>query len=173
MRTSPKTTDAVDMRVRLGGLELRSPVLSASGTFASGREYADFIDLERLGALVTKGVSLEPWAGNDAPRIAETPSGMLNSIGLQNPGVDAFIERDLAWLANVNVPVVVNVSGHSCRRVRPRDRATRRRGARRRVRGEYLVPECRCRRYGVRHRLPVGREGHEWSAGARRPNRSS
>ena len=104
---------SVDMRVRIGALELRNPVLTASGTFASGREYADFVDLARIGAVVTKGVSLEPWAGNASPRIAETPSGMLNSIGLQNPGVEAFCSGDLAWLATQDVPVIVNVSGHS------------------------------------------------------------
>ncbi len=104
---------SVDTRVRIGSLELRTPVLTASGTFASGREYADYLDLGRLGALVTKGVSLEPWEGNASPRIAETASGMLNSIGLENPGVDAFIARDLAWLASVDVPVIVNVTGHS------------------------------------------------------------
>jgi dihydroorotate dehydrogenase (NAD+) catalytic subunit len=106
---------SADMRVRLGSLELRNPVLTASGTFASGREFADFIDLSRLGAIVTKGVSSEPWAGNPSPRIAETASGMLNSIGLQNPGVEAFAEKDLVWLAEnvANTPVVVNVSGHT------------------------------------------------------------
>jgi len=103
----------VDLRVELAGLELRNPVVTASGTFASGREYADFIDLSRLGAVVTKGVSVEPWAGNDSPRIAETASGMLNSIGLQNPGLDAFVAKDLAWLAGQDVPVIVNISGHS------------------------------------------------------------
>lgn len=101
------------MRVRLGGLELRNPVMTASGTFAAGREYADFVDLSRLGAVVTKGVSLEPWEGNPSPRIAETASGMLNSIGLQNPGVEAFCAHDLAWLGSQDVRVVVNVSGHS------------------------------------------------------------
>lgn len=104
---------SVDMRVRIGSMELRNPVMTASGTFGSGKEYAEFIDLARLGAVVTKGVSLEPWAGNESPRIAETPSGMLNSIGLQNPGVEAFCANDLAWLAGRDVPVVVNVSGHS------------------------------------------------------------
>jgi len=104
---------APDMRVAIGALELRNPVMTASGTFASGREYADFVDLERLGAVVTKGVSLDPWQGNASPRIAETPAGMLNSIGLQNPGVEAFISRDLEWLAGIDVPVIVNVSGHS------------------------------------------------------------
>ena len=103
----------VDMRVRLGSLELRNPILTASGTFASGREYADFVELDRLGAVVTKGVSPVPWAGNASPRIAETTGGMLNSIGLQNPGVEAFCARDLAWLATKDVPVIVNVSGHS------------------------------------------------------------
>jgi dihydroorotate dehydrogenase (NAD+) catalytic subunit len=103
----------VDLRVDLAGLALRNPVLTASGTFGSGREYADFLDLSRLGAIVTKGVSPEPWPGNDSPRIAETASGMLNSIGLQNPGVEAFCAGDLAWLATQDVPVIVNVSGHS------------------------------------------------------------
>ncbi|MDR2715415.1 MAG: dihydroorotate dehydrogenase [Coriobacteriaceae bacterium] len=101
------------MGVSLGGLAMKNPVTTASGTFASGREYADFIDLSALGALTTKGVSLHAWAGNATPRIAETPSGMLNSIGLQNPGVQAFIDSDLAWLSTQGVPVIVNVSGHS------------------------------------------------------------
>ncbi len=104
---------AVDMSIDLAGLTLRNPVMTASGTFASGREYSAFVDLERLGAVVTKGVSMEPWEGNDCPRIAETASGMLNSIGLQNPGLDVFIERDLAWLAGQDVRIIVNVSGHS------------------------------------------------------------
>jgi dihydroorotate dehydrogenase (NAD+) catalytic subunit len=94
-------------------LTLRNPVMAASGTFASGREFADFVDLARLGALVTKGVSRDAWAGNESPRIAETASGMLNSIGLQNPGVEVFCEGDLEWLASRDVPVFVNVAGHS------------------------------------------------------------
>lgn len=109
----PFATQDVDLKVSLAGLELRNPVMTASGTFASGREFSDFVDLRHLGAVVTKGVSPLPWAGNESPRIAETASGMLNSIGLQNPGVEAFIERDLAWLREQDVPVVVNVSGHS------------------------------------------------------------
>jgi len=109
---SPRVT-SVDLSVDLAGLRLRNPVMTASGTFASGREYADFVDLSRLGAVVTKSVSLDAWAGNESPRVAETASGMLNSIGLQNPGVEAFCARDLAWLAERRVPVVVNVSGHS------------------------------------------------------------
>ncbi len=110
---SRQSTEHPDMRVSIGGLELRNPVMTASGTFGSGREYADFIELSRLGAIVTKGVSLEPWAGGPSPRIAETPSGMLNSIGLQNPGLDALVERDLPWLADQDVVVIVNVSGHT------------------------------------------------------------
>jgi len=102
-----------DMRVRIAGLTLRNPVMTASGTFAAGREFSDFIDLARLGAVVTKGVSTVAWAGNESPRIAETASGMLNSIGLQNPGVEVFCERDLAWLSSCDVPVIVNVSGNS------------------------------------------------------------
>lgn len=103
------------MSVDFAGLDLRNPVTTASGTFASGREFADFVDLRRLGAVTTKGVSLSAWEGNDSPRIAETPCGMLNSIGLQNPGVERFIERDLCWLAEhaSDTPVIVNVSGHS------------------------------------------------------------
>jgi len=108
----PRVT-SVDLSVEFAGVRLRNPVMTASGTFASGREYADFIDLSRLGAVVTKGISLEPWTGNESPRVAETASGMLNSIGLQNPGVEAFCARDLRWLSERAVPVVVNVSGHS------------------------------------------------------------
>ena len=103
----------VQMSVNLGGLSMKNPVTTASGTFASGREYGDFIDVGALGAVTTKGVSLHGWAGNDAPRIAETPSGMLNSIGLQNPGVKTLIERDLPWLREQNATTIVNVSGHS------------------------------------------------------------
>ena len=103
----------VNMQVNLGGLIMRNPVTVASGTFAAGREYSDFVDLSRLGAVTTKGVSLNGWEGNAPVRIAETPSGMLNSIGLQNPGVDHLIEHDIAWLSTQNVPCIVNVSGHS------------------------------------------------------------
>lgn len=104
---------AVQMSVNLGGLSMKNPVTTASGTFASGREYSDFIDVAALGAVTTKGVSLHGWAGNDAPRIAETPSGMLNSIGLQNPGVEVLIQRDFPWLHEHNATTIVNVSGHS------------------------------------------------------------
>lgn len=103
----------VNMQVSLGGLSMKNPVTTASGTFASGREYAQFFDVSRLGAITTKGLSLDGWQGNDTPRIAETPSGMLNSIGLQNPGVQAFVQKDLPWLAQQDTSVIVNVSGHS------------------------------------------------------------
>ncbi|MEG0070481.1 MAG: dihydroorotate dehydrogenase [Raoultibacter sp.] len=104
---------AANLQVNLGGLIMKNPITTASGTFAAGREYNDFFDIAQLGAVTTKGVSFAGWAGNESPRIAETPSGMLNSIGLQNPGVEAFVERDLSWLEQRNVPVIVNVSGHS------------------------------------------------------------
>lgn len=113
MRPNPGSGTDVDLTVEVAGLALRNPVMTASGTFASGREYADLVDLGRLGALVTKGVSLEPWPGNPSPRIAETASGMLNSIGLQNAGLDAFVRNDLPWLADQDVPVIVNVHGHT------------------------------------------------------------
>lgn len=104
---------APDLSVDLGGLVMKNPVTVASGTFGAGQEYADFFDVSRLGAITTKGVSSEPWAGNDAPRIAETPSGMLNSIGLQNPGVEAFCQNQVKFLEQQDTAVIVNVSGHS------------------------------------------------------------
>lgn len=104
---------SVNLAVNLGGFAMANPVTTASGTFASGREYADFVDLSALGAVTTKGVSLNGWEGNPGPRIAETPFGMLNSIGLQNPGVETLKERDLPWLADLGARVIVNVSGHS------------------------------------------------------------
>lgn len=102
-----------DTAVRIAGIDFRNPVTVASGTFGSGIEYSDFIDLNRLGAITTKGVSDKPWEGNPSPRVTETPSGMLNAIGLQNPGVDVFRDRDLKFLENYDVPVIVNVCGHS------------------------------------------------------------
>lgn len=103
----------VEMSVDLGGLSMKNPVTVASGTFAAGQEYADFVDVAKLGAVTTKGVSLNGWEGNAAPRIAETPSGMLNSIGLQNPGVAHLKEHELPWLAGQGATTIVNVSGHS------------------------------------------------------------
>jgi dihydroorotate dehydrogenase (NAD+) catalytic subunit len=104
---------SVNLAVNLGGLQMKNPVTDASGTFAAGREYAAFTDVGRMGAVTTKGTSLNGWEGNDAPRIAETPSGMLNSIGLQNPGVAHLCEVDLPWIHEQGVPAIVNVSGHS------------------------------------------------------------
>ncbi|NTU90170.1 MAG: dihydroorotate dehydrogenase [Actinobacteria bacterium] len=104
---------SLSLSVDLGGLAMKNPVTVASGTFAAGREYSDFIDLKRLGAVTTKGVSVRAWEGNKSPRIAETSCGMLNSIGLQNPGIEAFCAGDLAWLGTQDVPIIVNVSGHT------------------------------------------------------------
>ena len=101
------------MNVDLGGLSMKNPVTVASGTFAAGREYADFVDVAKLGAVTTQGVSLNGWEGNPGVRIAETPSGILNSIGLQNPGVEHLKEHDLPWLSGQGATVIVNVSGHS------------------------------------------------------------
>ncbi len=101
--------------VTIAGVELKNPVMTASGTFGSGMEYSSLTDLSRLGAVVTKGVANVPWEGNPTPRIAETPSGMLNAIGLQNPGIDTFIARDLAFLKDFDTKVVVNVCGRSVR----------------------------------------------------------
>lgn len=103
----------VNMQVNLGGLVMKNPVTTGSGTFGSGMQYADFLDVSRLGAVTTKGVSSVPWEGGPMPRLAETPFGMLNAIGLQNPGVDHFKEVDLPWLESQGATVIVNVSGHS------------------------------------------------------------
>lgn len=97
--------------VTLAGVELKNPVMTASGTFGSGAEYSEFVDLNKLGAVVTKGVANVPWPGNPTPRIAETPSGMLNAIGLQNPGIDVFCERDIPFLKKYNTRIIVNVCG--------------------------------------------------------------
>lgn len=112
MPVAPRKT-SVNLAVNLGGLDMKNPVTTASGTFAAGREYSDFVDVSALGAVTTKGVSLNGWEGNASPRIAETPSGMLNSIGLQNPGVSHLIEHELPWLREVGARAIVNVSGHS------------------------------------------------------------
>ena len=99
------------MSVTIAGVTLKNPVMTASGTFGSGMEYSEFVDLGRLGAVVTKGVSLTPWEGNPTPRVAEVYGGMLNAIGLQNPGIDTFIERDLKFLEGCDTKVIVNVCG--------------------------------------------------------------
>lgn len=100
-------------RVNLAGVELKNPVMVASGTFGSGKEYSEFYDLGLLGAITVKGVANAPWAGNATPRIAETHSGMINAIGLQNPGVDVFIERDIPFIRQFDTRLIVNVCGKS------------------------------------------------------------
>ena len=100
-----------NMSVNLAGVELKNPVMTASGTFGSSGEYGEFYDLGALGAIVTKGVANVPWPGNPVPRIAETKSGMLNAIGLQNPGIDVFLERDLPLLKQYDTKIIVNVCG--------------------------------------------------------------
>jgi len=101
----------MNTEVKIAGVTLKNPVMTASGTFGSGMEYSEFVDLNALGAVVTKGVAAIPWEGNPTPRIAETASGMLNAVGLQNPGVDLFMERDLPFLAQYDTKVIVNVCG--------------------------------------------------------------
>lgn len=102
-----------DMTVNLAGIELRNPVMTASGTFGYGAEFADYVNLERIGAFVTKGLSLKPRAGNPTPRIVETPGGMLNAIGLQNVGIDAFIAKKVPFLRTVNTPAIANFFGNT------------------------------------------------------------
>ena len=99
--------------VEIAGVKFKNPVMTASGTFGSGMEYADFVDLNKLGAVVTKGVANVPWPGNPVPRVTEVYGGMLNAIGLQNPGIDVFVERDLKFLENYDTGVIVNVCGKS------------------------------------------------------------
>lgn len=101
----------MNTEVKIAGVSFKNPVMTASGTFGSGMEYSDFVDLNRLGAVVTKGVSNVPWEGNPTPRVAEVYGGMLNAIGLQNPGIDVFMERDLAFLKKYDTNVIVNVCG--------------------------------------------------------------
>jgi dihydroorotate dehydrogenase (NAD+) catalytic subunit len=100
-----------DLSVNIGGIMMKNPVTTASGTFGFGPEYAPYVDLNRLGAIVVKGTTLKPKEGNPTPRLVETPAGILNSIGLQNPGVDHFIDEALPFLASYDVPVIVNISG--------------------------------------------------------------
>ena len=102
-----------DMKVTMCGIEFKNPITVASGTFGSGMEYESLVDLNRLGAVTTKGVAAVPWEGNPTPRVAETPSGMLNAIGLQNPGIDVFLERDIPFLKKYDTRIIVNVCGHS------------------------------------------------------------
>ena len=100
-----------DISVNIAGVELKNPVMTASGTFGSGQEFSEMTDLNALGAVVTKGVSSVAWPGNPTPRIAEVTSGMLNAIGLQNPGIDVFVERDIPFLQQFDTKIIVNVCG--------------------------------------------------------------
>ena len=103
----------MNTKVTIAGVELKNPVMTASGTFGSGAEYSEFVDLKELGAVVTKGVANVPWPGNPTPRIAEVYGGMLNAIGLQNPGIDVFCERDIPFLKQFDTKIVVNVCGRT------------------------------------------------------------
>ena len=103
----------MDMRVNIAGVEWKNPVTVASGTFGSGQEFADYVDLNKIGAVTTKGVANVPWAGNPTPRVAEVYGGMMNAIGLQNPGIDVFCERDIPFLQKYDTKIIVNVCGHA------------------------------------------------------------
>ena len=103
----------IDLSSTIAGVVFRNPVMTASGTFGSGMEYSEFADLNSIGAVVTKGVANVPWPGNPTPRIAETPSGMLNAIGLQNPGIEVFCGRDIPFLKQYDTKIIVNVCGHT------------------------------------------------------------
>ena len=103
----------MNLSVNIAGVEFKNPVTVASGTFGSGMEYSEFVDLNRLGAVTTKGVAVTPWEGNPTPRVAEVYGGMLNAIGLQNPGLDVFVSRDIPFLKKFDTKIIVNVCGHS------------------------------------------------------------
>ena len=103
----------MNMTVNIAGVEWKNPVTVASGTFGSGAEYADFVDISRLGAVTTKGVASVPWQGNQTPRVAETCGGMMNAIGLQNPGIELFCQRDIPFLRKYDTKIIVNVCGKS------------------------------------------------------------
>ena len=103
----------MNMKVNIAGVEWKNPVTVASGTFGSGAEFADYVDLNKLGAVTTKGVAHVPWTGNATPRVAETYGGMMNAIGLQNPGIDLFCERDIPFLQQYDTKIIVNVCGHA------------------------------------------------------------
>lgn len=107
------TGSGKNLAVKLAGVELKNPVMTCSGTFGSGMEYAEYLDLNQLGAVVTKGVADVPWPGNDTPRVAETCGGMMNAIGLQNPGIEVYCQREIPFLQQFDTRVIVNVCGHS------------------------------------------------------------
>lgn len=103
----------MNMRINIAGVEWKNPVTVASGTFGSGEEFSEFVDLNQLGAVTTKGVANVPWAGNPTPRVAEVYGGMMNAIGLQNPGIDVFCRRDIPFLKQFDTKIIVNVCGHA------------------------------------------------------------
>lgn len=103
----------IDLCVDIAGMKLKNPVIAASGTFGFGREHAEYIDINRLGGVCVKGITLKPRQGNKPPRVAETPAGMLNSVGLQNPGIEAFIEKELHFLRSFSAAIIVNIAGNT------------------------------------------------------------
>lgn len=105
--------NSIDTKINIAGVEMKNPVTTASGTFGSGREFSEFVDLNLLGAVTVKGLADTPWKGNHSPRIAETYGGMLNSVGLQNPGADYFIENDIPFLRSYDTKIIVNLCGHT------------------------------------------------------------
>jgi dihydroorotate dehydrogenase (NAD+) catalytic subunit len=109
----PGRTGMSDISINIAGIELKNPVMVASGTFGSGQDYKELVDLNKLGALVAKSISLRSRKGNPPPRICETTSGMLNTIGLQNPGIDAFLADDMKFLSKLKIPVIINIAGES------------------------------------------------------------
>ena len=157
---------AVDLRTRLGHVELPNPILTASGCAGAGRELAQFFDVAKIGAVVTKSVMVAPRAGRPTPRMAETPSGMLNSIGLQGPGIDAFLQRDLPWLLSRGARAVVSIAGGSVDEYAELAARLIRCGRSHCHRGEYFVSECRGPGPGLRLRSGCLRHGHRGRQGA-------
>ena len=144
----------VQLNTKIGSLELKNPVMTASGTFGYGTEYADFMDISRLGAIIVKGTTLAPRQGNPYPRMAETPSGMLNAVGLQNKGVDYFVDHIYPEVQKIGTAIIVNVSGsciddyvqtasiiNTCHRA------------------QYILPQRKAGRYGVRSQSRERRPG--------------
>ena len=123
----------MDMRVNIAGVEWKNPVTVASGTFGSGEEFSEFVDLNKLGAVTTKGVANVPWPGNPTPRVAEVYGGMMNAIGLQNPGIDLFCKRDIPYLKNYDTKIIVNVCGHAPEEYLEVDG------------NQHFLPKCQCR----------------------------
>ena len=103
----------INLKVKIGKLQLNNPVMAASGTFGYAQEFKDFIDLKKLGAIVTKTITLKPRLGNPPPRTCETPAGLLNSIGLENPGIDKFIEEKIPFIKNLGVPLIVSIASET------------------------------------------------------------